>query len=59
MFVIYPLSIGPAAGLEACCRTPWLAGPLQIIYGPADSAFQHCRPVNQAYGWYLGLWLRR
>jgi hypothetical protein len=59
VFVIYPLSIGPAAGLEDAARTPWLGGPLQIIYGPADSAFQLCRPVNQAYGWYLGLWLRR
>jgi hypothetical protein len=58
VFVLYPLSIGPAASLEDVARTPWVTGPLQVIYGPANSAFQIYRPVDKAYGWYLGLWVR-
>jgi hypothetical protein len=59
VFVIYPLSIGPAASLADVARTRWLTVPLQIIYGPANLAFQICSPVNKAYSWYIGLWLGR
>jgi hypothetical protein len=56
VFLIYPLSIGPAALLVKSAH--WLAEPGQIVYGPLSWTSRNCRPVNDALGCYLQLWGR-
>ena len=60
-FVLYPLSTGPvfricrecAGGYDAKVL-PWRC--TEIFYAPLILLTDHCRPLQEFFGWYILLW---
>jgi hypothetical protein len=50
LFVVYPLSIGPAA--KFCQIYPAAEPPLNILYQPLGRVAAHCPPVFLFLRWY-------
>jgi hypothetical protein len=60
IFVIYVLSVGPAAGLTVRHRSPSMGSPhcLEVIYGPLVTASEKMPgPIRQAYYKYVEWWM--
>ncbi len=51
LFVAYPLSIGPAARFHKAC--PPARPMIETAYAPITTVMEHCRPVRDAFYWYV------
>jgi hypothetical protein len=58
VFVLYPLSIGPAYSLMYRAASRRAFQTYCAFYAPLISASLHCRPLNQVIDWYGRLWIR-
>jgi hypothetical protein len=58
MLLVYPLSIGPAAGLVERNEPPEpVLAVLTAFYKPIAVLCEHNEPAQQFFEWYIGLWL--
>jgi hypothetical protein len=57
VFVLYPLSVGPAARLCAGSDSQWAVAVFRIVYAPIDLVRFLIPPVDDGYFWYENLWL--
>jgi len=51
VFVVYPLSIGPAAWLHL--KAPSTRPALEVIYAPLTALSDHSDPVRDVMLWYV------
>jgi hypothetical protein len=51
LFIVYPLSIGPAALLHE--KAPFARPAIEAAYAPITLVCNHCRPIQKAFEWYL------
>jgi len=57
LFVMYPLSIGPAAWIVERAGSDRGEEIITILYHPLKLAYERSELISDAFDWYISLWV--
>ena len=57
LFIVYPLSSGPAVWIEARMPAPWMFDAVDSLYRPLNWVYRHApQPILDAMDWWVKVW---